>query len=213
LNQNLHPLSKKDCCEPNDSESESKKNHLMRTENIPTSPYFIDSGVEYRYCYPWRPEYEYLKQVSRDRLNVKLETEYLVYDYKLAAIDGKLGTSDDIAEFELKIILKTMGLTSRYTEKPNANIHWMSEFFDAIGAKEKLLLIKKGSRYFEMSKKFQDWRMVKKAHSDQQKLLKKKKEEVGVKPNRESTAPRSLNMNKITEMLENRLLKQPDNQS
>lgn len=89
----------------------------------------------------------------------------------------------------------------------------MSEFFDAIGAQEKLRLIEKGTRDFIKCKKFQDWRMVKKAHSDQQKLLKKKKEEVGVKPNRESTAPRSLNMNKITEMLENRLLTQPNNQS
>jgi hypothetical protein len=208
----LHPLSKKDCCEPKDSESKSKENHLMCEEKVPTSPYFIGSGVESRYCYPWRREYEKEKQKSRDKLNVRLETEYLVYDYKIMAIDGKLGNFDDIAEFELKIILKTMGLTSRYTKKPNADIHWMSEFFDAIGAKEKLLLIEKGSRYFKMSKKFQDWRMVEKAHNDQQKLLKKKKEEVGVKPNRESTAPRSFNMNKITELL-NHPLKQTENQS
>lgn len=112
----MHPLSKKDSCEPKDCESKSKENQLKRTENVPNSAYFIDPQVEYYYCYPWRPEYEALKQVSRQRHNVQLETEYLVYDYKLAAIDGKLETSDDMAEFELKIILKTMGLTSRYTK-------------------------------------------------------------------------------------------------
>jgi hypothetical protein len=115
LNQNLHPLSNKDCCEPKDGESKSKENHLQREENVPSSAYFIDPQVEYYYCYPWRPEYEALKKVSRQRRNIQLETEYLVYDYKLTTIDGNLETSDDIAEFELKIILKTMGLTSRYT--------------------------------------------------------------------------------------------------
>jgi hypothetical protein len=89
----------------------------------------------------------------------------------------------------------------------------MSEFFDASGAQEKLRLIEKGTRDFIKCKKFQDWRMVQKAHSDQQELLKNKKEEVGVKSNRESTAPRSLNMNKIGKMLEKRYLNQPDNQS
>jgi hypothetical protein len=89
----------------------------------------------------------------------------------------------------------------------------MSEFFDASGAKEKLRLIEKGTRDFIKCKKFQDWKIVQKAHSDQQKLLKNKNEEVGVKSNRESTAPRSLNMNNMTKMIEKRYLNQRDSQS
>ena len=89
----------------------------------------------------------------------------------------------------------------------------MSGFFNVNSSKEKLRLIEKGTRDFIKCKKFQDWTMVQKAHSDQENAKKEKEKEVGPKFPRESTAPRSLNMNKITEMLENRLLKQPRNQS
>lgn len=96
MNKNSHPLTEKECCPLGDNEGKSKEWILKRKEQIPNIGFYVDAQVEYYYCYPWRPEYEELKKVSHQRRNIRLETEYLVYDYRLSILDHHHPeTSDD----------------------------------------------------------------------------------------------------------------------